>query len=42
MIRFWKLEHNAGFYVFMFIYFYDFVIEPLLVPRPRPTGYGQH
>jgi len=32
--KLWKLVHNAGFYVFMFIYFYDFVIEPLLVPRP--------
>lgn len=27
----WRRLHKAGFYVFMFIYFYDFVVEPLLL-----------
>ncbi len=30
----WKWIHKAGFHVFMFIYFYDFVIEPILFDRP--------
>lgn len=33
----WKWVHKSGFYVFMFIYFYDFydfVLEPILVDRP--------
>lgn len=30
----WKLVHKSGFHVFMFIYFYDFVIEPLLFDHP--------
>ncbi len=32
--KLWKWVHKAGFYVFMFIYFYDFVIEPLMLDRP--------
>lgn len=32
--KLWKWVHKAGFYVFMFIYFYDFVIEPLIIDRP--------
>ncbi len=30
----WKLIHKSGFYVFMFIYFYDFVVEPILFDHP--------
>ncbi len=30
----WKWIHKSGFYVFMFIYFYDFVVEPVLFDRP--------
>jgi len=26
----WRLLHKSGFYVFMFIYVYDFVVEPLM------------
>ena len=32
--RKWKVVHKAGFYVFMFIYFFDFVLEPLLLNQP--------
>ncbi len=27
----WEQLHKSGFYIFMFIYFYDFVIEPLML-----------
>ena len=30
----WKWLHKAGFHVFMFIYFFDFVVEPLLLGHP--------
>ena len=30
----WKWIHKAGFHVFMFIYVYDFVVEPLILDRP--------
>ncbi len=29
--RVWKWIHKSGFYVFMIIYFYDFVLEPILL-----------
>jgi DMSO/TMAO reductase YedYZ heme-binding membrane subunit len=29
--KLWRRLHRAGFHVFMFIYFYDFVIEPVLL-----------
>jgi DMSO/TMAO reductase YedYZ heme-binding membrane subunit len=29
--KYWLLLHKCGFYVFMFIYLYDFVIEPLML-----------
>ncbi|NOX49621.1 MAG: hypothetical protein GXP16_03680 [Gammaproteobacteria bacterium] len=29
--RRWRALHKAGFHVFMFIYFYDFVVEPILL-----------
>ncbi len=32
--RLWKWIHKSGFHVFMFIYFYDFVVEPLLLDQP--------
>lgn len=32
--RLWKWVHKGGFHVFMFIYFYDFVIEPFIINRP--------
>ena len=30
----WRLVHRAGFHVFMFIYVFDFVIEPMLLGQP--------
>jgi len=32
--KMWKWIHKSGFYVFMFIYFYDFVLEPVLLEQP--------
>lgn len=32
--KWWKRVHKAGFYVFMTIYFYDFVVEPFLLANP--------
>ncbi len=32
--KLWKWIHRIGFHVFMIIYFYDFVIEPILFERP--------
>lgn len=32
--KLWRWVHKAGFHVFMFIYFYDFVVEPMLLERP--------
>ncbi len=29
--KLWRALHRAGFHVFMFIYFYDFVLDPLLI-----------
>ncbi len=31
--KLWKILHRSGFYVFMVIYFYDFVLEPMLIDR---------
>lgn len=30
----WKGLHKSGFHVFMFIYFFDFVVEPILLGHP--------
>lgn len=30
----WRWVHKAGFHVFMFIYFYDFVVEPIIQGHP--------
>lgn len=32
--KLWKWVHKAGFHVFMFIYFYDFVVESIIQDRP--------
>ncbi len=32
--KLWRLTHKSGFYVFMTIYFYDFVVEPILLDNP--------
>lgn len=32
--KLWKWTHKSGFYVFMTIYFYDFVVEPILLDNP--------
>lgn len=32
--KLWKSLHKAGFHVFMFIYFFDFVVEPILLGNP--------
>ncbi len=33
-VKAWKAIHNAGFYVFAFIYFFDFLIKPFEVGLP--------
>ena len=30
----WKTLHKTGFYIFMVVYFYDFVVEPILLDNP--------
>lgn len=32
----WRHIHRAGFHIFMFIYLYDFLLEPLLLDAPIP------